>query len=778
MGDLQKPEDREPSDQERALVEKVKKEIEKAIDRFKDRFKRYEEYRSYYAGRDTRSGSTTTVRTNLIFSTIATIYPQIYAKNPDISFSPAESVSEDRYTAVKQYGKTCETVVSRMLVRGAKLKKKIKAQVRAAMLSEIGWVKLTYQKDIREDPLIHDRLNDIQDNIERLKALTDELDEEYQSRDLTIAELTQQMQALEGDREKVISSGLVVDKIMTEDLLVLDQTVRDFDDYIQSSRMAQRVWMSEEAFETKFKRCPMKSAKKWSGKDIPSAAKSDVSTSSEMEATFVAVWEIWDKEANQVLTWCQGEEQWCREPFSPTVIGRRWYPFFGLCFNPVDGQLYGLSDVELLIKLQEEYNETREKFAAHRKYSIPITVVRSGGSLSDQDVANIKKAQPGDTVVIGGDSSVPLTNDINSLQGPPIDPALYDVQSIRADIEMVSGASDAARGMVLTAKTATEAEIMQQGLVSRTAERQDTIEDMVEEMATYAIEILTGELEIPEVVRFAGEQAVWPQDKNVDAIFDELNLEIRAGSTGKPNKSQEREQWVQLLPQIQQAMDKIMALRQAGQNDMADAMVELAKESLRRFDERIDLDAFFPRKKEGEPDPAMAQQQMQQQQAQLQQAQQIIQQLQGELQKAQQAAQGKEAEFNFKASEADKDRKLQREIEDMRLNAKSTEQGVAQALQANQEIVARLQQVETFLQSMPAPENEAEEDAAEREQLLKEVRAMIAQGSQQAGVAPINITVPVTIDGKGQVVKQGRAIRNPDGSYSMSVVETPQGDEA
>lgn len=768
--------DREVPDEEKALVEKYKKAIERESDRFEKRFKKYEDYRGYYAGRDTKvSGGV--VRTNLIFSTIATLYPQIYAKNPDISFSPAESVSENTYTEIKQYGKTCETMLSRMLVRGANLKKKVKAQVRAAMLCEIGWVKLTYQKDIREDPLIASRMNDIQDNIERLKSKVVDLEDPGVNEDLTIAELEQQLSALAEGKEKVVSSGLVVDKLMTEDLLVLDPTIRDFDEYPQSSAMAQRLWMDDARFETTFKRPPARQAKKWSGNSIPSAQKSESSTS-EKESTFYAVWEIWDKDANQVLTWCQGEDGWCREPYTPTVIGRRWYPFFGLCFNPIDGQLYGMSDVELLIKLQEEYNDTRDKFAEHRKYSIPITVVRSGGSLSDEDVANIKKAKPGDTVVIGGDSSVPLTNDVNSLQGPPIDPALYDVQNIRADIEMVSGASDAARGMVLTAKTATEAEIMQQGLVSRTAERQDTIEDMIEEMATYGIEILTGELEIPEVVRFAGEKAVWPTDKSIDGIFDSLNLEIRAGSTGKPNKNAEREQWVQLMPQIQAAMDRIMALRQAGQNDMADAMVELSKESLRRFDERIDLDAFFPRKKEGEPDPAMAQQQQMQQQAQMQQASEMVQQLQQENAQLKQEAQSKSAEFAFKAAEAEKDRQLQLNIERERANAKATEQGVAEALQVNQEAIARLDQVETFLKSMPAPEDGEEDEGSERDEILQGVQAMLTQMIPQQAQQPIQITVPVTIDGKGQVVKQGKAIRNPDGSYSMQVVETPTGGEA
>lgn len=45
-----------------------------------------------------------------------------------------------------------------------------------------------------------------------------------------------------------------------------------------------------------------------------------------------------------------------------------------------------------------------------------------------------------------------------------------------------------------------------------------------------------------------------------------------------------------------------------------------------------------------------------------------------------------------------------------------------------------------------------------------------------ANQQPISITVPVTIDGRGQVAKTGRAVRQPDGSYLMESVETPVGE--
>jgi hypothetical protein len=64
-----------------------------------------------------------------------------------------------------------------------------------------------------------------------------------------------------------------------------------------------------------------------------------------------------------------------------------------------------------------------------------------------------------------------------------------------------------------------------------------------------------------------------------------------------------------------------------------------------------------------------------------------------------------------------------------------------------------------------APEPaEAPEPQIDIGQILQTIAAM-----QQ----PINITVPVTVDGKGASVKQGRAIRQADGSYTMESIETP-----
>jgi hypothetical protein len=90
-----------------------------------------------------------------------------------------------------------------------------------------------------------------------------------------------------------------------------------------------------------------------------------------------------------------------------------------------------------------------------------------------------------------------------------------------------------------------------------------------------------------------GQDAIWPElDKA--ALFEQVMVQIRAGSTAKPNKMRERDQWLQFLPQLQEALGQIAQLREAGNDDMAEAMIKVLDETLRRFDERLSIKEFIP----------------------------------------------------------------------------------------------------------------------------------------------------------------------------------------
>jgi hypothetical protein len=170
---------------------------------------------------------------------------------------------------------------------------------------------------------------------------------------------------------------------------------------------------------------------------------------------------------------------------------------------------------------------------------------------------------------------------------------IYDTSSIRSDIEWISGLGDAARGSVSRSKTATEANILQEGLSTRVNEKVDLLEEWLTDMSRFAAEILLQEMSPEMVLQEAGKNAFWPQlDKQT--LYDKVNIEIRAGSTEKPDKNVEQMRWIEVMPIIMQNIDAIQMMRAQGIPDEFNPFINLVKETFKRFDERIDITKFIP----------------------------------------------------------------------------------------------------------------------------------------------------------------------------------------
>jgi hypothetical protein len=746
--------DRDVPEPEKLLVKKWKQRIDAVEKANEKRYERYLTNRNYYAGTMHTDGKPGLVRTNVIFSTIATLIPRTYARNPDISVTPSEAVDEREYDVYKKFCRTLEVVLQRIFVRGGRLKSRMKIAVRSAMTCEIGWVKMLFQKDIATDPIIQQRMNDIQDNLRRVEALKEKLTDDTQIDEQEVAkkELQIQLQSLEQQVEVVVKEGLVIDPILSEQVLMLDSSVRQFELYDTSFALAEVIWLDEERFETTFGYKPKRATAYYGSPEMKAEegkggvykegqGKEGVST------TFYKVYEIWHLTDNTIYTWCRGEQGWCRPPYQPQNLGLRWYPYFGLTFGAVDGQFYPICDVDLLKELQDEYNTTRTNFAEHRKENIPVRVVKGGGGLTPQDIDLIKNRKINEIIVVNGTPDVPLSHDIAAFENPAIDPMTYDTTPIRTDIEMVSGAGDAERGTVMRAKTATEAAYLNQGLASRTSERQDVIEDMIGSMAHYAAEVLLQEMTLPQIIKVAGTSAVWPT-LSKDRVFDMVQIEIRAGSTGKPNMIQEQETWIKLLPVVKEAMETVTQLRQTGQMDMAEAVTELLRETFRKFDERIDVDSFMPPSGRAGGLQAMAAQ-VPMLQMKLQQLTEMLQEAQGKLQQAQSGVEAKTIEAQSNAEIASKERMasgIEHERQLAAENARHQREVEAKAAadaaeRASRERIAmyeadrkaELEQERLYEEQETKRMEIAAREAAEAEQIASNERiAKIAAGQKQA----------------------------------------------
>lgn len=670
---------REVSDEDKKLSADWLKRIETALARHKDQFATFEKNRKLVRG---IAPDGTKRRANLHFANLATLRPQIYAKDPEYSIQPAKGVPEDQIKAAQNFCEVAEAALSHYLVKEAKLKKRAKRLLTSAYTTSVGWWKLIWQEDKRTDPLSANPQKDGQDNEMRLQRLEAEASDPQAGTDAELkkAQAKQTREGLQSQAEVKIRRGLVLDFVMAEDILILDASVRELGDYERASAIAHRVWMTRESYRDRFG-YECSKGKSYAEKENQTSV-IEASGGDKKGSDLLCVWEIWEQASNRVFHVCDGEPGFCDPPSSPNWTGERWYPFFGLAFNEIEGTFYPLSDVELTEPLVAEYNESRDDFVRDRKRALPIIVVRKGGSLTDGDVKRINHAEGGDIVMVEGVGGQPIGNDIWTGQMGKLDPQAYDTSASRADMEQLIGGGDASRGSVLKAKTATEAEILSQGLRSRSGERQDTMEDLLTDLGINALQILLRKLTPEEVAKVAGPEASWPT-LSVDQVFEQVTVEVRGGSTGKPDRLQEQDRWTKLMPVIKETMQQVAELRASGQDPLAEALIELTRETLRRFDERLDLDQYLPKPKEGEEgeiDPAM-----------VQQAQELIQQQQQRIAELTQQLEDKESEIAAEVRKAeinaDKDIKVatvkapieaQAKVEVARINAAASVEAPAE----------------------------------------------------------------------------------------------------
>lgn len=602
------PAERVVSGQDKKLAADWKKRIDAALKRVDKKFQKFNWGRKRLAALTAGTGGEAddTDRAPLHFANMAALLPQVYAKDPEFAATLTRAVPAKRQDVYKKFAETAEFMLETVVVKRAGLKAQAKKSIRSCYATSVGWIKASWQEKKGQDPLIANRIKDTQDNIDYVQQLLDQANDPQQRADheLTMARLKQALEGLGTPQEVKIGKGVALDFVMSEDLVVLDSSIRALGDYKRASALAQRVWMTCDQYERTFGYKPTKAksyAEQAGTSNMVAAGTSDQNT------TLYCVWEIWDQDSNRVYTVCDGEEGFCEPAKSPEWTGKRWYPFFLVAFNEIDGSFYPLSDIELTDKLVKEYNESREDFVRDRKECLPVNVVRKGGSLTPTDVENLKNRKGSDWVIVEGVGANPLSNDIFTGQLGKLDAQAYDTTASRYDMERVLGGSDATTGSITKAKTATEAEILSQGLRSRAGERQDILEDMLNELGPYCLEMMLRKFSEAEVKKLAGEDAVWPQ-LALEDIFNLVTIEVRGGSTGKPDRLQEQDRWTKLLPIINEAVAKVAELRAQGQEPLAQAVIELTRETLRRFDERLDIEQFLPKVPEGEDDPALLKQ--------------------------------------------------------------------------------------------------------------------------------------------------------------------------
>ncbi len=362
------------------------KAIQKLIDRsgakWKASFKDIETSRNYALGikRGKKAkeeyAKSDIVQSNQIFATLQAMLPLMYAKNPEIAVKPESyvDVTDPMLPQTRQFTKTLEIVLNKVLA-DAGLKRAMMALVRSCQTSRIGWVKVSYQRDYRQDPLIANRLEDAQNTMATLGKNVQSLKDEkgYSSDELEVKqkELDQTIASLKSQVSVMYSEGLVLDNILVEDMR-MDPDIDSLEDYERATWIAQRTWMSKDNIMSQFGLAKEEVDKltsylrSGSGRPTTEGTAKPYTTDTDAES-LVAVWEFWDKLTGSVYWHAEGGTDFLRDPWQPAKAGQRFFPFFAIGFNYINGREWPLSDVELLTRLQDEYDLSRTQEAKHRE---------------------------------------------------------------------------------------------------------------------------------------------------------------------------------------------------------------------------------------------------------------------------------------------------------------------------------------------------------------------------------------------------------------------------
>lgn len=620
-----------------ALVKRFQAEDE-AAEKFEKKYRlNWKRNRNYVAGKPQQGY---TVQVNVIAPKLNSVLPTIYARNPTMSCVPAPAVTDAAYKDTQSFCKTLKIVGQRAWEKG-KLKKQAKRAVRSAQTVGVGWIKGCFCTDTVRDPVMLTQINTLQDNIKAIDALIAAPQEGMNADDLAAQREAIQLQidVLQSGAERETTKGMVIDSVKADDL-VASPSVRELLDYTEAPWIRQNIFMPKDTACVKFglKTSNLKGARTYrmpDGEDINEATPVDVSSGSgnlsgspTSEIDWVCVKERWSLEDGLVYQWIAGCDYWLAPPQPPQFPTDRFYPYFLVAYNWVDDRRYPTSDVDNMVALQDEWSARRSAARTARERSKGGLLI-NGQVIETDDVKRVTASDINENTVLQNvPPDTPILNAVVQKPVPVFNPAIYDTTDINRELEMVSGAQDAASGSVQTAKTATEAEILQHGNQGRSGEKVDSLDDTMSEFAFYTAQQAIQAYSLEEVIKIAGPGAVWPE-LTLDMFEQLVSVDIEAGSMGAPDTNQDRQTWVQLYPMIQQTANEIAQLvaskmvpgpvnpatGQPGppvlqppspdQIQLAKNKKALLEKTLEIFDERLSVDDYIPPIPEPPQQPGM-----------------------------------------------------------------------------------------------------------------------------------------------------------------------------
>lgn len=493
---------------------------------------------------------------------------------------------------IEKVGKTLQyTYAWQLDEQEPDFKDSMKDLVLRTLVCGVGFVRIMFERDFESSISSHDVSSKVGDRLKRIRHVLSEIDkkgnQENDPRNQEVAQLIQSLANSVATGElQDIQERLVFD-FPESSAIIPDPRCRS----IKSFDGAR--WMVQEYIK------PLDEVNEYFETDIPPGGELkhytedgkqlqvDGDTSKDaVEKPSICLWEVYDLRTKSCFFVADGYKKYVQEPQASSPTTRRFWPWFGLVFNKVIvepghecASCYPPSDVDLIKHAQMEWNRTREELRTHRKTNRPLYVTKAD-KLTENDKNKLQDHDSGEIIELEGLQSGDKVGDlIQPVPVVPIQPNLYDTTGLEHDILMAVGTQQAEVGPVART-TATESSIAAHAKMSTNQSNVDELDDLLSGMAKAAGEIILREFSPDTVKKIAGLGAVFPSEPETREMFtNELYLDCKAASSGRPNKALEVSN-IQILAPL---------LMQAGANPAA-----VVEEIVRRLDDQLDVSKFLP----------------------------------------------------------------------------------------------------------------------------------------------------------------------------------------
>lgn len=435
--------------------------------------------------------------------------------------------------------------------QGAQYKQQFKALVRRTKVNAIAYVKLGFQRILETNPEITTEIDNASQQLATLRGLLadasrDDIDENSAKAEqlkTLIADLQQKstMIVQEGPLYSFPKSKAIIIDPACEHLKTLAGAGWLAEEYSKTPDEIEELWKVDVRENYTAQKADTGSWAKWSEKDGK-------------DCDTALVWRVMNRKTGQEFFVCDGYNGYLQPPAPPKVKLRRFFDIFPLVFNEVENEddQFPPSDVWQTRHLQNEYNRNREGLREHRRQNRPAYFTGKG-SFEETDLKKIANHESGAVLEMNQLTEGQKIQD--KLMAKPvmaIDPKMYEVDSIFQDLLRVVGTQQANLGPT-SDSTATESSIAEQSRTVSLADNVDDLDDLLSILAQATGELMLQEMSAETVKAIVGPGAVWPEALETrEDIIEEIMLDIRAGSSGRPNQAADLAKMERAMPFVLQ----------------------------------------------------------------------------------------------------------------------------------------------------------------------------------------------------------------------------------